>query len=148
MFPISDSIKSGKFPILTVFLIGITVFVFAQQLLSPNPDVIIQKYALIPTNVNFSNLNTLYPFITAIFLHGGFLHILSNMWFLWIFGDDVEARLGKIAFLLLYFLAGIIGNLVQYLLMPGSTIPMLGASGAIAGILGAYFILFPYSKIK
>ncbi len=148
MFPISDSIKSGKFPILNITIIGITVFVFIQQFLSPNPDAFIQQYALIPANINFSNLKTLYPFITAIFLHGGFLHILSNMWFLWVFGDDAEARLGKISFLLLYFLAGVLGNLVQYFLMPSSTIPMLGASGAIAGILGAYFILFPYSKIK
>src|SRR5258706_4605499 len=112
MFPISDSIKSGKFPILNISIIGITVFIFIEQFLSPNPDTFIQKYALIPANVNFSNIETLYPFVTAIFLHGGILHILSNMWFLWIFGDDVEARLGKFFFLLLYFSAGVIGNLV------------------------------------
>lgn len=148
MFPISDSIPARGFPLVNISIIVLTVFVFIQQLLSPNPDAFIAQYALIPANVDFANVATLLPFITAIFLHGGFLHIISNMWFLWIFGDNVEGYFGAIPFLLFYLFAGVIGNVLQYFLMPGSSIPMLGASGAIAGTLGAYYVLFPYAKIK
>lgn len=148
MFPISDSIRSKTFPILNLSLIAATIFVFFQQILSPDPDGFIATYALIPALVDFSNLATLTPFITAMFLHGGFLHIISNMWFLWIFGDDVEGHLGWFFFPVLYFVSGIAGNVAQYMLMPASSIPMLGASGAVAGVLGAYYVLFPHSKIK
>lgn len=106
------------------------------------------QYALVPSLVNFSNTATLLPFVTAMFLHGGILHILSNMWFLIVFGDNVNDALSPFGFLLLYFSAGVIGNFVQYMFTPGSNIPMLGASGAVAGILGAYYVLFPHSKIK
>lgn len=148
MFPISDSIPAGRFPYFTLFIILITVFFFSQELIIPNQTSFLDNNALIPSKVNFSHLNTLWPFITAIFLHAGFLHIISNMWFLWIFGDNVEDHLTPPFFLLLYMTAGIAGNLAQYFLMPNSPIPMLGASGAIAGILGCYYILFPYSKIR
>ena len=148
MFPISDSIHTNKFPIITVTIILVTAFVFFLQITSTNPDLIIRNYAVIPSLVHFSNISTLLPFVTAIFLHGGFLHILSNLWFLWIFGDDVEGTIGYIPYIFLYFLAGIVGNVVQYFLMASSSIPMLGASGAIAGVLGAYFVMFPFSKIK
>ena len=148
MFPISDSINTHKFPLFNILIIAVTAFVFIQQIISPNPDAFVRHYALIPSLINVNNPVTLLPFVTAIFLHGGWLHILSNMWFLWVFGDDVEGALGNLKFAFLYFISGIIGNIVQYSLMPASTIPILGASGAIAGILGAYFIMFPYSKIK
>ncbi len=146
MFPLSDSIKSARFPILNYALIAITIYVFILQLGSP--DQLTSSYALIPANINLGNYMTLIPFVTAIFLHGGFLHIISNMWFLKVFGDNVEGALGSISFILLYFIAGIAGNLIQYFFMPGASIPMLGASGAVAGILGCYYILFPFSKIK
>lgn len=148
MFPISDSIHARRFPFITIFLILLTFYVFLQQLLSPDQSGFLLTNALIPSAINFSDLTTLIPFVTAIFLHGGFLHIISNMWFLWIFGDDVEGYLPPFVFLLLYFIAGIGGNLIQYFLMSGSSIPMIGASGAVAGVLGCYYILFPYSKIK
>src|SRR5579859_2732984 len=148
MFPLSDSIKARKFPWLNLLLIAITIFVFIKELFLSNQAAFITHYALIPSQVDSTNILTFLPFITAIFLHGGFLHILSNMWFLWIFGDNVEGYLPRSVYLLLYFLAGIVGNIVQYLLMPHSSIPLLGASGAIAGILGCYYVLFPYSKIK
>ncbi|HVF69115.1 MAG TPA: rhomboid family intramembrane serine protease [Xanthomonadales bacterium] len=146
MFPLSDSIKPTRFAFLNYLLIGITIFVFFQQL--TDPEGIIAKYALIPSNVDFSNYFSLIPFVTAIFLHGGFLHILSNMWFLKVFGDNVEGHLNPLSFLILYFLAGIGGNVAQYLMMPNTSIPMLGASGAVAGVLGCYFVLFPHAKIK
>lgn len=148
MFPISDSIPAKKFPFFTLFIILITAFFFFQELISPNQTDFLNNFSLIPSKVNFAHLITLVPFITAIFLHAGFLHILSNMWFLWVFGDNVENHLSPFFFLLLYLGAGIAGNLAQYSLMPNSSIPMLGASGAVAGILGCYYILFPYSKIR
>ena len=148
MFPISDSHPGGRFPFVNILLIAATIFVFIQQFVSLDPDAFIAKYALIPSLIDLSNYSTLVPFVSAIFLHGGFLHIISNMWFLWVFGDNVEGRFGFFLFPIVYFLSGIIGNLVQYLFMPLSSIPMLGASGAVAGILGAYYVLFPHSKIK
>ena len=148
MFPISDSHKSNKVPFITLSIIAANIFVFYQLLTTPNQEAFIFEYALIPTSVNFLSPQTLISFVTSIFLHGGFFHILSNMWFLWIFGDNVEARLGIIKFALLYLLAGITGNFAQYLLTPASNIPMLGASGAVSGILGSYFILFPSSNIR
>lgn len=146
MFPLSDSIKSARFPFLNYTIIAVTIYIFILQL--GNPEGLVDKYALIPAYVNFQNPRSLLPFITAIFLHGGFMHIISNMWFLKVFGDNVEGQLKSFAFLLLYFLAGIAGNLVQFLFMPNTAIPLLGASGAIAGVLGCYYVLFPHSRIK
>lgn len=148
MIPISDSISSRRFPLLNIGLILATIYVFFLQITSVNPDAFIFTYALVPALVNPSDSSTWYPFITAMFLHGGFLHIISNMLFLWVFGDNVEDHFGWLFFLPVYFLSGIIGNVAQYMLMPTSEIPMLGASGAVAGMLGAYYVLFPHSKIK
>lgn len=148
MIPISDSIKAKRFPFVNITLIVVTVFVFIQQIAAMNELAFIRSYALIPALVDFGNYYTLLPFITAIFLHGGFLHIISNMWFLWVFGDNVEDSFGIPLFIVLYFLSGIIGNLSQYILMPASPIPMLGASGAVAGVLGAYYVLFPRAKVR
>ncbi|CAN5131449.1 rhomboid family intramembrane serine protease [soil metagenome] len=148
MFPISDSIKAARFPFLNLLIIAANAYVFYLQLTSPNLDSFITQYALIPSHIDFTHLVTLLPFVTAMFLHGGFMHIISNMWFLKVFGDNVEGHMNPLLFLLLYFGSGILGNVLQYLLMPSSSIPMLGASGAVAGILGAYFILFPQSKVK
>ncbi len=148
MFPISDSIPARRFPFLNLTIILATVYIFYLQLTAPSQDAFILQYALIPSQINFNDFSTLLPFVSAIFLHGGFLHILSNMWFLWVFGDNIEGHFGFILFFILYFLSGIVGNVTQYFLMPASQIPMLGASGAVAGVLGAYFILFPHSRIK
>lgn len=148
MIPIADSEKSRRFPFLNLIFIAITIYVFFLQLTTPDPEAFIYTYALIPTNVDFSNIATLYPFITSMFLHGGFLHIASNMIFLWVFGDNVEGHLPPFLYLFLYIGAGIVGSLTQYFINPTSTIPMLGASGAVAGILGAYFTLFPHHKIE
>ncbi len=146
MFPISDSVKSRSFPILTIFFIIINAVLYYFQITSPETFTL--QYALTPQKVNFADFSSLIPFVTAMFLHGSILHIISNMWFLWIFGDDVEDYFGKIRFLLFFLVAGIIGNLTQFFLMTDSPIPMLGASGAVSGVLGAYYILFPHSRIK
>jgi len=146
MIPISDSEKSRRFPIINILLIAITVLVFFLQLTSP--DAFTLTYALIPARIDFADASTLYPFITSMFLHGGFLHIASNMLFLWVFGDNVEGELNPFTYLLLYLSSGIAGGLAQYMLSPDSTIPMLGASGAVAGVLGAYMIQFPNHRIR
>lgn len=148
MFPISDSIKSNKFPFVTLLLIAANIFVFYQELTSSNLEIFLSQYALVPRLISFTNPQTLLPFISAMFLHGGFFHIISNMWFLWIFGDDVEAHVGKLWYILLYFTAGILGFAAQLYANPNSSIPMLGASGAISGVLGAYYVLFPNARIK
>lgn len=148
MFPLSDSIKAQSFPLVNIAIIAITVYVFVQQLLAPDAEAFIYQYALVPSEVDFANYASLTPFVTSIFLHGGFLHIISNMWFLWVFGDNVEGYLGKFTYPIVYLLSGIVGGLSQYFFSPASNIPMLGASGAVAGALGAYYVLFPHSKIK
>lgn len=148
MFPLSDNAPSSRFPAMTWLLILVNVFVFIQELMAPNIDVFMSHYALIPSQVHFTNYLTLIPFVTAIFLHGGFFHILSNMWFLFIFGDNVEDALTPFGYLLLFIVAGVAGNVLQYLIMPHTSIPMLGASGAIAGVLGCYYVLFPFARVK
>lgn len=146
MFPISDSVRSKRFPIINFVIIIFTGYVFYLQLV--NPEVFTYTYALVPGRVDFSDVTTLLPFVTSIFLHGGWLHIITNMWFLWIFGDNVEGALGHFCYLLLYLASGVIGGLAQYFFISDADIPMLGASGAVAGVLGAYFLFFPHHKIK
>jgi membrane associated rhomboid family serine protease len=148
MFPLSDDAPAPRFPIMMWLLIIANVFVFIRELMAPNIDIFISHYALIPSHVHFNDYTTLIPFVTAIFLHGGFLHILSNMWFLYIFGDNVEGELHPIGFLLLFLVAGIAGNVLQYSISPTSSIPLIGASGAIAGVLGCYYVLFPHARVK
>jgi membrane associated rhomboid family serine protease len=146
MFPISDSEPSKKFPFINIGIILLTCYVFFLQ--QTNSDAFTYMYALVPGDIDFSKASTLYPFITSMFLHGGWLHIISNMWFLWVFGDNVEGEIGHIPYLFLYILSGLAGGFAQYFFMPDSTIPMLGASGAVAGALGAYFYFFPHNKIR
>jgi len=92
-------------------------------------------------------LHSVWPLLTSMFLHGGWLHLIGNMWTLWIFGDNVEERMGRARFLGFYLLCGLIAGLTQWLTNPGSTLPTVGASGAIAGVLGAYFVLYPHARI-
>lgn len=148
MIPLSDSHPAGKFPFWVLLIIAANVYVFFLEITALDMDTFISQYALIPAWVNFGVIFTLIPFITSQFLHGGFLHIISNMLFLWIFGDNVEARFGNILFPIIYLASGVAGGLAQYVFMPDSSIPMLGASGAVAGVLGAYFAWFPHHSVK
>src|SRR3989344_4843762 len=147
MFPIRDSQNADKFPLVNLCLIGINIYFFIKELLSPNIDAFISLYGLIPANIDFSRTETLTPFVSGLFLHAGFLHILSNMWFLWIFGDNVESIMGHLKYLGFYLFCGIVASFAQYLFIPQSHLPMIGASGAIAGVLGAYLKYFPNNKI-
>lgn len=148
MLPLQDARTGFGFPFWTLIIIIINIAVFYLELTAVDTDAFIEKYALIPASVNLSDLSSFVPFITSQFLHGGFIHIISNMWFLWIFGDNVEEKLGPIFFPFFYLLFGTAGNLLQYIFITSSNIPMLGASGAIAGVLGAYLAFFPKNKVK
>lgn len=143
MFPLRDHNQSHKFPFVTILLILANSFVFFFL----TTEKFIFQYALIPSQIDFGNIYSLYPFITSMYLHGGLFHLLSNMWFLWIFGDNIEASLGHIIFFIFYTICGIGAAALQYVFSSTSTIPMLGASGAIAGVLGSYLVFFPKSRI-
>lgn len=148
MIPLRDSKPARVFPFWVLVIITLNAWVFFLEFMSLNLDAFIAQWALIPARVNLDDFTTLAPFVTSQFLHAGLLHILSNMWFLWIFGDNVEEHFGKFFFPVIYLLSGVVGGLAQYSLSPNSMIPMLGASGAVAGILGAYMVLFSQHKIK
>ncbi len=147
MIPLRDTRTSGRFPFITLFLILLNCLVFYFELMSPDLDSFFTKYALIPAQVSLHQPQTLIPFITSLFLHGGVIHLISNMWFLWIFGDNVEDRFG-LAYLPFYLLGGIIGAVAQYFISPHAAVPIVGASGAIAAVLGAYLMLFPGHTVK
>ncbi|MEM5829886.1 MAG: rhomboid family intramembrane serine protease [Candidatus Aenigmatarchaeota archaeon] len=138
-FPLQDTAPRKRFPLLTFSLIAINILIFLWSL--TDFERIIYQYGFIP--LQFSTL-TLF---TSMFLHGGLDHLFGNLWYLWIFGDNVEDRLGKVKFLLLYFLSGLSAAFFQFLTDPYSATPSIGASGAISGVLGAYLILFPKEKI-
>ena len=148
MFPLRDTVQNRKFPIITLGLIALNVFVFFLEITAPDQQSFISTYALIPADVNFSDFSSLTPFLTSQFLHAGFVHILINLWFLRIFGDNVEEKFGSLTFLFVYLLSGVLGGLAQYVFVPAATVPMLGASGAVAGVLGAYLVFFPSNKIE
>ena len=147
MLPLRDHNPSRTFPLITLVLIGASVYGFFRELAAPDIEAISGAYGLIPASVNFGEARTLLPFLTSMFLHAGWFHLLSNMWFLWIFGDNVEDRFGKIRYLFVYLVSGIAAGLAQYLVGPGNTIPMIGASGAVAGVLGAYLVFFPRHQV-
>lgn len=148
MFPISDSAKATSFPIVTIIFVALNIYAFYLKATVTDPQGFINQYALVSARIDFSILSSLSPFITSMFLHADLFHIVSNMWFLWIFGDNIEGHFGKFFYPLVYLASGLVGSMLQYITMPDSTIPMLGASGAVSGVLGAYYILFPHSRIK
>jgi membrane associated rhomboid family serine protease len=149
MIPLYDTVRSHKFPIVTLTLIAANIFVFfhESQLGSYTFPRFINTWGLIPS-LFVSNPTSGWPHIfTSMFLHGGWLHIISNMWVLFVFGHNVEASMGSFRYLIFYLLAGTAAALLQVYVRPTSTAPMIGASGAIAGVLGAYLILFPRARI-
>jgi membrane associated rhomboid family serine protease len=143
MIPLSDVIPSRTTPVITVGLILVNAVVFLYQLMLPERalQLFVAHYALVPAWFSVPAL------FTSQFLHGGWLHILSNMLYLWIFGDNVEDRLGHVPFLIFYLGAGAVAAVLQTLFNPFSSVPMVGASGAIAGVMGAYFVLYPQSRV-
>lgn len=150
MLPLWDTEKHRRAPVVTVLLIAVNAGVFLYQLalsLQSRGALagFMDRHALVPAVLidRFTEWAGWKTVLSSMFLHGGVAHLLGNCWFLWIFGGNVEDRLGRFRFLVFYLLAGVAGALAQVAVNPGSTIPMVGASGAISGVLGAYFILLP-----
>ena len=157
MFPIRDTIPHRNTPIMTWLLILMNSFMFLIELAMPEYqlDHLFYTFGIVParfTHPNFAVLlgvpiDSYWPFLTSVFLHAGWLHIIGNMWALWIFGDNVEDRMGPVRFLIFYLLCGSVAGVVHSMTNPDSMIPSVGASGAIAGVMGAYFFLFPYARV-
>lgn len=149
MIPIwDDQVKWWYKPIFTwlILIINVLVFLYQVTLSEVGLDSFINQFALIPAHV--SQGQNLYTILTSMFMHGGRMHLIGNMVFLKIFGDNVEARIGNFKFLLFYLLAGFGADFLQIIMWPSLTIPNLGASGAISGLLGAYLLMFPQARIK
>jgi membrane associated rhomboid family serine protease len=143
MFPLKDTEPTYSPPVVTIALIvvNLLVFLFEMSLGPRTRNLFIETYGLVPDYFRFRAI------LTSMFLHGGWLHVLGNMWFLWIFGDNVEDLLGHAKFLLFYLMCGVAAALGQVFTSPFSTVPMVGASGAIAGVMGAYMIKFPRARV-
>jgi rhomboid family protein len=155
MIPFRDNIPSRTFPFITVALILVNAVVFFQELLlGRHLSAFIQAYGIIPLrwvdsvfSLDPAALPNLITLFTSMFLHGGWLHLIGNMWYLWIFGDNVEDYLGHIPYLGFYLICGLLGNLAHVFFNWSSLVPSIGASGAIAGVLGAYILLFPGARV-
>jgi membrane associated rhomboid family serine protease len=142
MIPLRDVIPSRTTPFVTMTIIGINALAFVYELsLGDATDSFLFSFGLVPA---FFSWVTVF---TSMFLHGGLLHFGGNMLYLWIFGDNVEDRMGHGRFVAFYLLCGVAAALAQAMFSPDSTVPMVGASGAIAGVMGAYFVLYPHSRI-
>jgi len=148
MFPIRDHNPSGKTPYVTVALVAINILVFLGYFLSKNDfmlDAFFRTWGLVPARITAGEgLETL---VTSMFLHGGWAHLAGNMLFLWIFGDNLEEEMGHFGFLIFYLAAGFAAGAAQIAADVGSPVPMVGASGAIAGVMGGYLLMFPRAKV-
>src|SRR6266850_4988768 len=157
VIPIRDTIPSRTAPVVTWALIAVNTAVFLFELtLSPEElKGLFYLFGIVPARYSHPEwaaavglpLDDGWPFLTSMFLHGGWMHLIGNMWTLWIFGDNVEERMGKGRYLLYYVVCGFVAAYVHYLTGPRSGVPVVGASGAIAGVMGGYLILFPRARI-
>ena len=143
MFPLRDVIPSRTTPYITVTVILLNAVAWFFELSLPRdalPDFL-QLYGVVPVRLHAVTL------VTSMFLHGSWMHVIGNMWYLWIFGDNVEDRVGHGRFLVFYLLCGFAAATGQIVIDPESTLPMIGASGAVAGVMGAYLVLYPRSRV-
>ncbi len=157
MFPIKDDNPTTAKPVMTVTLIAINTIIFLYQVsLGPREaQLLIYQYGAIPAVVfgsrhlpaNIAVIPSTISLFTSMFLHGGWMHLIGNMWYLWIFGDNVEAAMGRFRFLVFYLVSGLAASLCHAFSNLGSTMPTIGASGAISGVLGAYFLLYPRAQV-
>lgn len=148
MFPLQDNTPRKHFPFVNYAIIALTIYIFFLQLTAPDFERFVNVYGFIPAAFKFSNPSTYPPVLYSMFLHGGFFHIISNLWFLRVFGDNVEDVFGHIKYLLFYILGGVVAVLAQYMVAPHVTVPLVGASGAISAVAGAYFVYFKNSRVK
>ncbi len=156
MLPLRDTVRTYSFPIINISLIVANTLIFLYTAISSTGENyrLVYRYGLIPARLTsdswialLTRPQAVLTLFTHMFLHAGWFHFLSNIWTLYIFGDNVEDRMGPRRYLLFYLLGGIIAGLLQVLITPDSTIPAIGASGAIAGVLGAYFVLYPRARV-
>ena len=149
MFPLYDTARSHKFPLVNILLIGANALAFFTEIrMAPGSlEAFIFANGLIPAQLLANPSVEWTTIFSSMFLHGGWFHILSNMWVLFIFGDNIEARMGGFRYLVFYLLSGTAAGMLQSSVLATSQVPMIGASGAVAGVLGAYLILFPQSRI-
>ncbi len=148
MFPLRDSHPSRRFPVINYLLILFTCLVFFIQLIPPDFKEFVYQYGFVPANFNFFNFESYKNIFYSIFLHGGLFHLFSNMWFLHIFGDNVEDRLGHLRYLFFYLAGGVAAVFSQYIFNTDSIIPMIGASGAVSAVAGLYFASFKRARIE
>lgn len=157
MIPLKDNVPTRTFPIITVTIVLVNILVFAWSLTLSRGSAreLVYKFALVPKEllISFTARPDLLPYncltlFTSMFLHGGVLHVAGNMLYLWIFGNNVEDALGHTRFVAFYLLSGLAAAAAQFSFDPSSSVPMIGASGAVSGILGAYLLLFPRAKVK
>ena len=156
--PLFDDNKSNTFPIITIGLIVICALVFLAQMTGNDMDqrIFIYAYGAVPAVVTGREylpaeivaIPSWLSLMTSTFLHGGWMHILGNMLFLWIYGDNVEDQMGRLKFLVFYLICGVVASFTHVMIDPGSTTPLVGASGAIAGVMAAYVLMFPRAKIR
>ena len=156
LIPLRDHNPRSRFPLVTVLIVIVNVLVYLWTLLLP-PEAsahLIRAAGAIPREImSFRDFGAValvpvpFTIVTSLFLQVNILHLLGNLWFLWIFGDNVEDRLGRLRFLVFYLVTGSVGAVAQCLMMPASSAPMFGASGAIAGLLGGYILLFPHARV-
>jgi membrane associated rhomboid family serine protease len=147
MFPLGDDDSQRRtVPVVTFALIGLNVLMFLLELSAG--DAFIDAWAFVPARFAANPVGQAVNIFTAMFMHGGWAHLLGNMLFLWIFGDNVEDRFGHGKFLIFYLVVGLAATFAQFALAPHSTVPNVGASGAIAGVLGAYILMFPQARVN
>jgi membrane associated rhomboid family serine protease len=150
MLPIRDLNPTRRTPYVTYVLVGLNVLAFIYEMMLPSSGLerFFMNWGVVPYRVtNAFSLPVALTFITSMFLHGGVAHIIGNMLYLWIFGDNVEDCMGSVLYAVFYFMSGILAGLAQVLVGPDLMIPSVGASGAVAGVLGAYLIMFPEARV-
>src|SRR6266446_1673210 len=157
MIPLRDDQPRFSTPYVTYFLIGLNsaVFLFESALTPDSFKILLYQFGMVPANITgylsgagrLGLVAVLLPALTSMFLHGSWMHVIGNMWFLWIFGDNIEDHLGHFKYLVFYLASGLVAAFAQLLLSPHSRVPTVGASGAIAGVLGAYFVLYPKARV-
>lgn len=151
MIPLRDINPRRRFPLVTLVLIVLNVLVFFYEFLLPSEsalDRLVFTWGLVPARLTSLDPRAVLTVFTSMFLHGGFMHLGGNMLYLWIFGDNIEAAMGGLRFLLFYLLCGVGAAVGQVLVNPLSEVPMVGASGAISGVLGAYLLLYPRAQVE
>ena len=154
MIPLKDRNPTRRFPFVTILLIAANILIFLYELsLGPRLEGFMARYSVIPVSIvqaltsGLSNPRALITLFTSLFIHGGWLHVGGNMLYLWIFGDNVEDKLGHFRYFIFYIICGLAASALHIYFAPASTMPTIGASGAISGVLGAYLLMFPRARV-